>query len=65
MDTPVQAQTPDKGWRDGNSLTEQLLGVILAQNYNLKKGLKLFGDRAKIATTKELQQIHDFGTCIP
>jgi hypothetical protein len=55
MDTPTQAQTPNKGWRDDNSLTEHLLGVILAQHYNLKKRLELFGDRAEIATTKELQ----------
>eukprot|EP00957_Ditylum_brightwellii_P064289 4878750-Ditylum_brightwellii.AAC.1 len=60
MDTPVQAQTPDEGWRDDNNLTEHLLGVNLAQHYNLKKGLELFGDRVEIATTKELQQIHDF-----
>ena len=44
---------------------EHLLGVILVQQYNLKKGLELFGDRAEVATTKELQQIHDFGTYVP
>ena len=27
--------------------------------------MELFGDRAEAATTKELQQIHDFGTYIP
>ena len=25
----------------------------------------MFGDRAEAATTKELQQIHDFGTYVP
>eukprot|EP00957_Ditylum_brightwellii_P068093 5168473-Ditylum_brightwellii.AAC.1 len=40
MDTSVQLQTPDEGWQDDNSLTEHLLGVILVQQYNLKKGLE-------------------------
>ena len=64
MDTPVQVQTPDEGWEDDDSLMEHLLGVILVQQYNLKKRLELFGDTAEVATTKELQQIHDFGTYI-
>ena len=41
------------------------MGVILVHQYNLKKGLELFGDSAEAATTKELQQIHDFGTYVP
>ena len=45
---------PDEGWEDEDTLTEHLLGVILVQQYNLKKGLELFGDRAEAATTKEL-----------
>ena len=65
MDTPVQVQAPDEGWEDDDSLMEHLLGVILVQQYNLKKGLELFGDRAEAATTKQLQQIHDFGTYVP
>ena len=65
MDTPVQAQTPYECWEDNDSLTEHLLGLILVQQYNLKKGLELFGDRAEAATTKKLQQIHDFGTYVP
>ena len=63
LDTPVQA--PEDDWRDDEALTEHLLGVISVQQYNLKKGLELFGDRAEEATTKELQQIHDFGTYVP
>ena len=39
--------------------------MILVQQYNLKKGLELFGEHAEEATTKELQKIHDFGTYIP
>ena len=60
LDTPMQAL--DEGWEDDDTLTEHLLGVILVQQYNLNKGLELFGDRSEAATTKELQQIHDFGT---
>ena len=65
MDTLVQIETPDEGWQDDDSLTEHLLGVILVQQYNLKKELELFGDRAEVATTKELQQIHNVGTYVP
>ena len=53
--TQLQLETPDEGWRDDDSLTEYLLGVVLVQQYNLKKGLELFGDRAEEGTTKELQ----------
>ena len=63
LDTPTQA--PDEGWQDDDNLTKHFLGVILVQQYNLKKGLELFGERAEEATTKELHQIHDFGTYIP
>ena len=63
IDTPNQ--TPDEGWQDDDNLTEHLLGLILVQQYYLKKGLELFGKRAEEANTKELQQIHDFGTYIP
>ena len=50
LDTPTQA--PDEGWQDDDNLTEHLLGVILVQQYNLKKGLELFGKCAEEATTK-------------
>ena len=42
-----------------------IMGVVLAQQYTLKKGLEKFGDRAAEATTKELKQIHDIGTYQP
>ena len=37
LDTPTQA--PDEGWQDDDNLTEHFMGVILVQQYNLKKGL--------------------------
>ena len=40
------------------------MGVVLFQQYNLRKVLELFGDRAEEATKNELQQIHYFGTYI-
>ena len=63
LDTPTQA--PDEGWQDDDNLTEHLLGLILVQQYNLKKELELFGERAEEAIKKELHHIHDFGTYIP
>ena len=44
---------------------EHVLGVILIHQYNLKQGLELFGDKAELATVKELKQIHDMGTYVP
>ena len=43
---------------------EHILGVILVQQFNLKKGLGLFGNKAEVATLKELKQIHDMGTYV-
>ena len=63
LDTPIQAL--DEGWQDDDNLKENFLGVILVQQYNLKKGLELFGEHTEEATTKELHQIHNFGTYIP
>ena len=63
LDTPTQA--PDEGQQDDDNSTEHFLGVILVQQYNLKKGLELFGELSEDATTKELQQIHNVGTYIP
>jgi hypothetical protein len=42
-----------------------VLGVILAEQYSVNKGIKLFGDRAKESVTKELKQLHDYGTYTP
>ena len=42
----------------------EVLGLIMIHQYNLKKGLELFGDKAEIATVKELKQIHDVGTYV-
>ena len=50
LDNPTQAQ--DEGWQDDDNLTEHLLGLILVQQYNLKKELELFGKCAEEATTK-------------
>ena len=40
-------------------------GVIVVHQYNLRKGLELFGDKADTATVKELSQIHEMGTFVP
>lgn len=44
---------------------EFILGVALAQTYNLKQGLKLFGKRAEAATTKEFTQLHETESFVP
>ena len=42
-----------------------MLGVILATQYSVKKGIQLFGDRGKQSATSELQQLHNMATFIP
>ena len=44
---------------------EHIVGIIMAHQYSLKKGLELFGEKAEDATLKELQQIHDMATYTP
>jgi hypothetical protein len=42
-----------------------LLGVIMAQQYSIQKGIKLFGDEGRKSVSKELQQLHDMHTYEP
>jgi hypothetical protein len=42
-----------------------MLGVIFAHQYNVKEGIRLFGDRGRESVTKELQQLHDMVTYTP
>ena len=37
---------------------EYIVGVVFAQNFNLKKGLELFWGAADVAVKKEPSQIH-------
>ena len=41
---------------------EQALGVIMGQQYSLKAGLKLFGEKGEHAVTSELDKLHDIET---
>ena len=48
--------------------TDQLLhilGVAIVQAHGLHKGIKLFGQEARNAVKKEMQQHHDMETYIP
>lgn len=42
-----------------------MVGVVMAQQYSMKKTEELFGDKSDTAVMKELSQIHDFGTYMP
>ena len=44
---------------------EDALGIIMLQQYNINKGLKMFGDRGATAVTKELTQLHAMETFFP
>ena len=46
-------------------INTHIIGVVLVEQYNMKKGLELFGDRGEKEVTKELQNIHDMNTYKP
>ena len=46
-------------------INTHIIGVVLVEQYNMKKGLELFGDRGEKEVTKELQKIHDMNTYKP
>ena len=59
-----------KGAPPPESMTEEeceshVVGLVMAHMYNLKKGTKLFGDKADEAVLKELTEIDDFETYKP
>ena len=39
--------------------------TILAQKYNIHKGLKIFGDRGRVAVTKEMKQLDNLEAMKP
>ena len=56
--------------KEQNNLIEDhvvmhVLGVILAIQYSIQKGIKLFGDQGNQSVTSELQLLHDVITFIP
>ena len=46
-------------------IDEHVTGLIMSNQFNLKKGLELFGDKAEATAGKELQQIHNMDTYTP
>ena len=53
--------TPPVGFTE-EQLDNHIMGVVMAEHVSLKKGIRLFGDKAEDATTTELRAIHDMGT---
>ena len=43
-------------------LESHLLGVVMAQQYSMKKAKELSGNSADVAVTRKLNQINDFET---
>jgi hypothetical protein len=48
-----------------NGMVPHAVGVILAQQYSVNKGIHLFGDWARESVSKELQQLHNYMTYMP
>ena len=41
------------------------MGVVLIYNFNMKKGIAIFGDRSETKVMKYLQKIHDMNNYEP
>jgi hypothetical protein len=50
---------------DAKNVTMHIIGVIMAEQYSINKGLKLFGKDGEKAVTKELSQMHDMVVYTP
>ena len=48
-----------------NDDTEQILGAIMLQQYSLKSGLRIFGEKGEHAVSSDLNQIYDIDTFTP
>ena len=48
-----------------DEVNHHIIGVVMAQHFSLKAGLKKFGVPGEEATTKDLTQLHDIVTFIP
>merc|ERR1712086_750322 len=46
-------------------MIETLVGVLMAQQYSMKKAKELFGEKADAAVMRELYQINNFETYVP
>ncbi len=46
-------------------IDEHIVGLIMVNQYLLKKVLELFGDKGKVTAIKELWLIHDMDTYTP
>jgi len=58
-------QAPALSQMTDDDITEHVIGLLLLNQHNLKKDLKLFGLPGEKAVTKELQQLHETETYIP
>ena len=48
-----------------SQIESHLVGVVMAQQYSVKKAKELFGDKADAAVMRELTQISEFETYVP
>jgi hypothetical protein len=46
-------------WNERMCTTTLIQGTKFVTTYSLKKGLQVFGEKGKLATLKEMQQLHD------
>ena len=66
--TKVESIKDNEDYSQGMSakdITLHILGVIMAEQYSIKRGLKVFGKEGEKAVTKELSQMHDMVVYTP
>ncbi len=56
----------DNQWApmDKQDVFKHIVGLTMAHQYSLKKGIELFGEKAKVETVKELKLILDTCTLV-
>ena len=60
MNLTENEQTPPA--MSEEEIEAHIMVVVLVEHFNTKKGINIFGYRAEIEVTKELQKIHDMNT---
>ena len=65
LGSPEMPDIPEEDGLVNDSVVMHVLGVVLAEQYSINKGIRLFGDRARESIKKELRQLHDYVTYIP
>ena len=61
----INVQDPASFTYDGFEALEEIIGVVMAQHFSVRSGLKPFGDRGEKSVSKDLTQLYNMHTYDP